>query len=837
MIAPREPSSVSVSNQHDAVGAPGTGRSRWPYAPASTQPMPDMLPDATPWPRISIVTPTYNQGKFIEETILSVLNQGYPNVEHIIVDAGSTDQTGEILDRYRDRVARIIQEPDEGQSDAINKGFSHATGEIFTWLNSDDMLAPGALAGVALGLHTSGADLVAGECHVFRDARLEHRHLTSCADGPLPLDDQLDLERCWLAGQFFYQPEVMYTRDLWERAGGFVSNEWRYSMDYDLWLRFAEVGARLHVIGRPIALFRAHEEQKTAETEDTEAGGFRIELPKAVAAFRERTGRPNADVPAFDVVRRLRVVLFNDIGYKYGAGIAHRRIAEALVTAGHHVEAISAEDVRFATGGDIVESIAARRPDLVVIGNIHAAALPPGIVGRIAERFPTALLLHDVWMLTGGCAYAFGCTRYLTGCDQRCTCPSAYPKPESGEIRRQWEAKRRALGADASLVLLANSRWTQGVAEEAAARDSSMTSPVSWVKFGIELDVMRPRDKSICRELLGLDRDAFILLTSASSLADDRKGFAHLVDAVKILDLPDLQVVGTGYPRSDERPPIDNLRLMGYVHDPLHLAMLYSAADVFVAPSLEEAFGQVFIEAAACGTPSVGYPVGGVPEALLDGVSGRLAETVSPRALAAAIGELHDDVALRTRMSRLGRLWVENTYSMSASASRFFNALREVGLEGRIGLSRKLSLALEPVRVPDPIQACHDAPFWTTESGFAGWEGPLPEVKLDPFRWALGPVSRLAVHTTRGGKHLVALRLRNFHRDQRLRVMVNGARMYEESIPVTGHKDEHLVKLEADLTPGPNEIELHHWRWNLQNPGRPIALIISGIHALRMDDL
>jgi hypothetical protein len=61
--------------------------------------------------------------------------------------------------------------------------------------------------------------------------------------------------------------------------------------------------------------------------------------------------------------------------------------------------------------------------------------------------------------------------------------------------------------------------------------------------------------------------------------------------------------------------------------------------------------------------------------------------------------------------------------------------------------------------------------------------------------------------------------------------------MYEESIPVTGHKDEHLVKLEADLTPGPNEIELHHWRWNLQNPGRPIALIISGIHALRMDDL
>ena len=121
---------------------------QWPLVRAPGSALPPTMPDGRPWPKISIVTPSLNQGRFIEETILSVLNQDYPAIEHIVMDGGSSDETGNILARYRPRLAYAGSAKDKGQADAINKGFARATGEILTWLNADDMLAPGALAAV-----------------------------------------------------------------------------------------------------------------------------------------------------------------------------------------------------------------------------------------------------------------------------------------------------------------------------------------------------------------------------------------------------------------------------------------------------------------------------------------------------------------------------------------------------------------------------------------------------------------------------------------------------------------------------------------------------------------
>ena len=101
------------------------------------------------WPRISIVTPSFNQGRFLERTILSVLNQNYPNLEYIVMDGGSTDESVEIIKKYENYLAYWISEKDNGQSDAIKKGFQKSTGEILAWLNSDDIYLSGALRGVA----------------------------------------------------------------------------------------------------------------------------------------------------------------------------------------------------------------------------------------------------------------------------------------------------------------------------------------------------------------------------------------------------------------------------------------------------------------------------------------------------------------------------------------------------------------------------------------------------------------------------------------------------------------------------------------------------------------
>jgi glycosyltransferase involved in cell wall biosynthesis len=825
----------------DLESAAGSGGElRWPYVRPADASLPGMMPEGRPWPKISIVTPTFNQGHFIEETILSVANQGYPNLEHIVIDGGSKDETPAILQRYRKRLAYAVSEPDNGQSHAINKGFARATGDILTWLNSDDMLAPGALAAVAMAFATSNAEMIAGICVLHENGRVIGRHLTSCADGPLPLDEILDIEGAWLVGEFFYQPEVFFSRRVWQRAGGRVDESLYYSMDYELWLRFGEVGAVLHAVGRPLALYRVHAQQKTFQPT-----AFQDELKSVRADYLARTGRRGPPVPARVAAdRRLRVVMINDIGEMYGAGIAHGRIGAGIRLAGHEVLSTNTRMHQMATkaeDGSVRTSLShwlrEARPDLAIVGNLHGADGDPALVSLIAEACQTLWILHDFWPLTGRCAYTGSCTKYRTGCDHSCPTPHEYPELDPADIAGAWSAKRSILLAQFAPTLLAYSASAAAFARSAVPADGARQAKVPNVeefRLGVPVEVYRPQDRTACRRRLGLPLDRFIVLFSAASATEKRKGGEHLFEALRRLDDLPITCCVIGHWDGSIDLSGGDVRTLGFFDDPEQLATAYAAADIFVGPSLEETLGQVFIEAAACGTPVVGYPVIGVKDAIRDGITGRLASGVGAGPLETAIRELYADSQLRSRLAAYARLFIENEWSIEAAYRQLFLALQRLGILARLGVPRRIQFS--PCAPPDnrltPLQ------LWTQGEGVGDLEGPYPSLDvLTRFHWCCGPESRVTLTTEASGPYLFVIEYQNkWLSGQRLSIVIDGAPIGAYALSRTKANDTQVLPFRAELKMGHHELLMRFSRWMEPTTAekRRLALMVNQIYFDRL---
>ena len=216
------------------------------------------------WPKISITIPSFNQVAYVEETLLSVIHQEYPNLEIIVYDAVSTDGTQKILRQYEEHMTVLVIEPDKGQSNAINKGLQRATGDLLYWLNTDDMMAPGTLFMAALTYIKTKCDLVVGLCISHKSNQMNLINRPAVRQHDFTVEGMADLFKLWYKGHFFYQPEVFFSRQIWEKSGGAINEDLYYTMDYDMWLRFARHGAKVEVIGWPFALFRQHPQQKTA---------------------------------------------------------------------------------------------------------------------------------------------------------------------------------------------------------------------------------------------------------------------------------------------------------------------------------------------------------------------------------------------------------------------------------------------------------------------------------------------------------------------------------------------------------------------------------------------
>lgn len=211
----------------------------------------------TTLPRITVVTPSFNQGRFIERTIRSVVDQDYPDVEYLVVDGGSTDETVDVLRRYDDRIDHWVSEPDRGQAHAINKGLRRATGDVVGWLNSDDILLPGALRAVAeLLAEGQPFDVVVGHCRFD--------YLPSGESVVLRGEyvDRDRLLRFW-RGYRMHQPAIWWRRSVTE-AIGYLDEDLPLTMDFDYWVRMAD-HARFVNCDRVLAAATYHAEAKTGD--------------------------------------------------------------------------------------------------------------------------------------------------------------------------------------------------------------------------------------------------------------------------------------------------------------------------------------------------------------------------------------------------------------------------------------------------------------------------------------------------------------------------------------------------------------------------------------------
>jgi glycosyltransferase involved in cell wall biosynthesis len=218
------------------------------------------------WPKISIVTPSFNQGIFLENTIQSILVQNYPNLEYIIMDGGSTDNSLEVIRRYEPNLFHWESASDNGQYDALQKGFSHTHGDIMGYLNSDDLYFPWTLR-------------VVGE--IFATFPQVEWLTTSCTSAT-PIDAQFPLvyirynrsrrrfletrDRLLKQRDFIQQESTFWRRSLWEKAGGRLDTRLKYAGDFELWARFFEHTSPV-TVNIPLAMFRFHGNQKTSDLE------------------------------------------------------------------------------------------------------------------------------------------------------------------------------------------------------------------------------------------------------------------------------------------------------------------------------------------------------------------------------------------------------------------------------------------------------------------------------------------------------------------------------------------------------------------------------------------
>jgi glycosyltransferase involved in cell wall biosynthesis len=398
----------------------------------------------------------------------------------------------------------------------------------------------------------------------------------------------------------------------------------------------------------------------------------------------------------------LRILFINDVGFQYGAGIATLRQIQSFLVMGHEVMGLCgvqgavessipmpahakgkwlgitvlphlSPDYGVSQAG-IIENLVLeariRSPDVIIVGNLHGAkwsiALLPAL--RVL-RCPVIAYMHDCYLLTGRCAYTGSCNLYEIGCNNSCPTWEQYPSLSPEKIFDEWILRRQVFCGAQGIPLATNSNWTANMARKALRG----VTRVDCIYYGLDETLFKPIDKAFARKLLGIPQDKFVVLGGAVDVTDYRKG-GHIFNEIvaKLSDQVHFLVFGA---KSKQQTGVQGT---GLVRDYRRMPLIYSAADIFVGTSLEEAFGQTFCEAAACGIPIVAFKRDGIPEIARHDLNARLANEINSNSMIKEIQFFRENARKLAQFSQAGREIVEAEFTLKAQSKRWLQYLQSL---------------------------------------------------------------------------------------------------------------------------------------------------------------
>ena len=433
----------------------------------------------------------------------------------------------------------------------------------------------------------------------------------------------------------------------------------------------------------------------------------------AMDQVRERalTDRPRTS----DVPRTLKVLHLSTVGNAGGAGRAAFRLHQGLTRLGHESLVLAGHPIGLAPGVEhlsgsltsktslidaaigrigqpldqlfglgrwswrdswrIADLDAFKHADVVNVHNVHGGYFNVRALGHLSRFKPVVWTLHDMWALTGHCAYAYGCDRWQEGCH---TCPllrgegRRVVEPAATVLdrtRAAWNMKR-SLYRTAALHVVTPSRWLECLVHQSILQSAQT---VQCIPYGIDLDRFRLMEQAAAREALGLSREARVVFFSADLLQSPRKGAEYLIDALGQLKRTD----GTWLLTSGEGPDLGTtplpvqVRSLGYQNDERRQQLALAAADICVSPTLADNLPLVLLESLASGTPVVAFDVGGISEIVRHGRTGYLARDRDVADLARGIELFLYSDALRGQAARTCRRVAEQEFALELAATRY----------------------------------------------------------------------------------------------------------------------------------------------------------------------